>query len=612
MPLKPIGGEIKSQTLNDNFSYLESKPIEEFNLQSNSIPASKLKTSSNSDRLKLENLSDEVLQAMAGNTPVNATPGPKGVTEEKVADGAISARVIGDNQVISDKVENKAIDENKVSFPALYVKKNKNLIDLTKVKKGVYIGVGGGGENPHASYAATEFIRIKPNTTYTHHRPDQMAFYDINKKYISGLGTTSDRTRTFTSPPNAYYLRSTIFVSYLDEAQIEENFYATKYEPFVTPKPIEEVIQEERLTDLLYHVTNPFIKTKIKIFGDSITAGVGGTGYSKTGEFMFKDYNGVDQYANVETAICWANSLKHHLEDTYNRVVTVALNDPRIKVYPFDHSYQEYSAAPTNKQHVFLGKVPGAVMMEFPVYGDSFSLIIAKSTSYGIFDIYVDGSYHTSVDGYNSSFLQNIEIPVTGLGAGVQHTIQLRETGNKNAAATATAAYIQGLKIPKTVIVKNWGISGRASRSMDLDKEKWIESDDDILLCQMGTNDRAYAPWGFTKEHQKNVIEYARSNGKKFIMMSSIPSSMRDETEVSPRYFHMDDIQVKLQELAHEMKVPFISNYQWFMDYTLFTGRTIDELLKDGLHPNDDGYEVIYRNVVQKLGFGYKRPGATW
>jgi lysophospholipase L1-like esterase len=50
--------------------------------------------------------------------------------------------------------------------------------------------------------------------------------------------------------------------------------------------------------------------------------------------------------------------------------------------------------------------------------------------------------------------------------------------------------------------------------------------------------------------------------------------------------------QVKSEHLAHDMEVPFISNNEFFNQYTLFKGVTLDSLLADGLHPNDTGYDL--------------------
>ncbi|MBY6816475.1 hypothetical protein HYH38_08250 [Clostridium botulinum] len=54
---------------------------------------------------------------------------------------------------------------------------------------------------------------------------------------------------------------------------------------------------------------------KIKILGDSIGAGVGGTGYSATGEII------VGNNKSNETGHCWANSFRDYLQSKYNCIV---------------------------------------------------------------------------------------------------------------------------------------------------------------------------------------------------------------------------------------------------------------------------------------------------
>jgi hypothetical protein len=101
-------------------------------------------------------------------------------------------------------------------------------------------------------------------------------------------------------------------------------------------------------------VVNPFKKTKLKLIGDSITAGVGGTGYSKSGETMFTDSAGTVQKANVETATCWANSLKKLLETKYNdKYQWVDLTHAEIKVKSHDATLNVRDTAVPGYQWVF-------------------------------------------------------------------------------------------------------------------------------------------------------------------------------------------------------------------------------------------------------------------
>ncbi|MGF2618689.1 SGNH/GDSL hydrolase family protein [Bacillus cereus] len=529
---------------------------------------------------------------------------PNSVTKEKMADGAASTSIIDDKAVTATKIDEKIVDIRHMATPVTYITPSKNLIDKSRIKVGYYIGAGTGNENPNSSYSASDFIFIKPSTSYTLTPADQLAFYDKNKKYISGI-TGVAATKTFTSTADAYYIRVSIVKGNESKVQLEEGGYATTYEVYKTPVAIKNVLQKDVITDLLYHIMNPFKRIKIKIIGDSITAGVGGTGYSPTGELMFIDSTGKEQRANVEDAICWANMLKKYLEEKFNKVFLVDLSHPEIKLGSYDGSFIQYdSTVGTGYQYQFPNKQAGCNMLEFTFYGESFSVLISKAASRGMFDVYIDGVKKTTIDTYDSSFTQFTPVDVTGL-SNDYHKVRFVETASKNASSTGTTIYIQGLKIPQTTIVKNWGISGRQSRHLTYDGTKWVEADDDFILLQLGTNDRQRDPYGYTQEHQRNFINYARGQGKKVIMMASIPAPTASETSYSYAW-HMEDINNKLVALAHEMQVPFINNYHFMIDYLMYTEKDLNSLLADGLHPNDVGYELMFKNLMKHLGFGYK------
>ncbi|UBR30183.1 SGNH/GDSL hydrolase family protein [Bacillus sp. SD-4] len=525
------------------------------------------------------------------------------VTKEKMAEESVSTSILEDKSITSPKMDEKAVELAHLLAPVAYIKPSRNLIDINKLKKGYYIGYGTGNEVPNANYSATEFILIKPNTTYSLSPSDQLAFYDKQKKYISGLGDSSVRY-TFTSPANAVYIRVSVKNPNLGTVQLEEGAFSTLRRAYNAPTEIGELISEDKLTDLLHHIENPFVKTQLKAIGDSITAGVGGTGYSPTGEFMFKDSGGVDRYANVETATCWANSIKTYLETKYNKEVSVDLSHPAIKAYSYDCKYMEYdNLSFVGYQWYFPNKQPGVTMLEFEFHGDHFAINLSKSSVGGIFDVYVDGVKVQSVDCYSPTS-QSVEVPIKGLSL-ANHKVKFIETNSKNTSSTSYSIYIQGLKIPKTVVVKNWGISGRQSRHLTFDKDKWVQADDDFILLQMGTNDRLRAPEGYTREHQRNFIQYVRGLGKKIIIMASIPATAAHEAS-GTYYAQMSDIQNRIHDLAHESKVPFISNYHFFVDYLMVTGVSLDSLLSDQLHPNDLGYKLMYKNIMKNLGFAIK------
>lgn len=66
-------------------------------LPDNSIPASKLKTSTNADKIQMINLSDEVKQAMSGKAPVTPSLSKGSVVREYIADGAVDRTKLDDS-----------------------------------------------------------------------------------------------------------------------------------------------------------------------------------------------------------------------------------------------------------------------------------------------------------------------------------------------------------------------------------------------------------------------------------------------------------------------------------------------------------------------------------
>ncbi|WP_342715444.1 hypothetical protein AAG068_18835 [Bacillus paramycoides] len=89
------------------------------------------------------------------------------------------------------------------------------------------------------------------------------------------------------------------------------------------------------------HLNNPFVRTIIKLIGDSITAGLCGTGYSATD----KPIGNTGYKTNVTTAVCWANMLRDHILAEYNREFDVSVNDPNIAFLAATHQIVENNAA---------------------------------------------------------------------------------------------------------------------------------------------------------------------------------------------------------------------------------------------------------------------------
>lgn len=163
------------------------------------ITASDLKIQNESDRLGLENLKEEVIQAMAGNTPVNSIPADKSVTPSKTS----------------------------------FITTGKNLFNKNTANLGYYVYEINGTLAASASYNASDYIPVSPSTNYTFISPSggtRIAYYDINKTFISGV---VGPTMPITTPANSRYVRFSFSTTLaVDAQQFELGNVATAYEPF--------------------------------------------------------------------------------------------------------------------------------------------------------------------------------------------------------------------------------------------------------------------------------------------------------------------------------------------------------------------------------------------
>lgn len=167
-------------------------------------------------------------------------------------------------------------------------------------------------------------------------------------------------------------------------------------------------------------------------------------------------------------------------------------------------------------------------------------------------------------------------------------------------------------------VVKNYGVSGVGSDVLLSKMSNVINEDDDIIICFVGTNDRVVgkdAYTGVTKtlesiyKNMNGIYTYAKRLGKEIIFISPIPSSISDEAN---RTYHTEDIANLYTKLSFEKGIEIIPMHQLLCEYCDMKSIELDSLLDDGLHPNDEGYRVMYEIICRKLGFNPKRKNSNW
>ena len=110
----------------------------------------------------------------------------------------------------------------------------KNMFDKTNVTLGKYVNSVTGGLSDSASYNATDYIGVLPNTTYTVSVFYHGAFYDGDKNYISKIPdkVSGETGKTFETPANGHFIRLSLRPVDMDTFQIEKGLSSTSYEPF--------------------------------------------------------------------------------------------------------------------------------------------------------------------------------------------------------------------------------------------------------------------------------------------------------------------------------------------------------------------------------------------
>ena len=147
-----------------------------------------------------------------------------------------------------------------------------------------------------------------------------------------------------------------------------------------------------------------------------------------------------------------------------------------------------------------------------------------------------------------------------------------------------------------------------------------VDKDDDIIICTIGTNNRSQyftdAPKRTRREQMEmlynNIIKLHgmfKDSAKDVIFVANIPASAKNEKDLADfwRIIHMNDVNDLYMKASAVCNFPFISMYSLFLEYCDVKGINFESLLcDDGLHPNDEGYDVMFTLIMRALGIGRK------
>lgn len=174
---------------------------------------------------------------------------------------------------IHGKIPTHSLDDR-----VLLGRKSINLFNKHNVTVGSYVMYSSGKLDELDGYCASDYIRVEPNTEYrVSGTTEQLAFYDRDKNFISGLTLAHEFTST---PENCYYVRLSMRDYQVNEVQLQIGDEVTEYEGYglmvdVDNIPIKQLANKiasniETITYVDYHIKadgtgdfeNPVIATK--------------------------------------------------------------------------------------------------------------------------------------------------------------------------------------------------------------------------------------------------------------------------------------------------------------------------------------------------------------
>ena len=133
---------------------------------------------------------------------------------------------------LTEKVESKDIKHNQIQLEHLgFLSTTENLLNLDTRTEGYYVSWDTGNLGPNENYDVSDYLTVEPNTEYVTSHNRMMAFYDENKKYISGI-ENGTLPLVFTTPSNAKYLRITIYKNAINSQMLKKGNILGDYVPF--------------------------------------------------------------------------------------------------------------------------------------------------------------------------------------------------------------------------------------------------------------------------------------------------------------------------------------------------------------------------------------------
>jgi hypothetical protein len=499
----------------------------------------------------------------------------------------------------------KAIKADKLEYIPVKGAKSKNLFDKDNVTTGYYVRSDSGVLAVNADYVASEFIEIASSTGYVVKHSGQMAFFDVDKKYISG-GTFT----TLTTPATAKYIRISTLLTNLATQQLELGSVATEFVPaggrvpdggiYLATMFKDGIVPETALNSSVQVKLNaasssqssdPFNAEKglrkyrsviakldagieqisnVCFVGDSITEGVGSS--PTITDYVTKGYLG---------------RLRSRMNTKYGDVGTGMKPSFHAGQWTFSGTWNDFTLVGIAGVSKWSSTVGSTATIAFN--GTGFDLVTYNGAGLGVIEVTVDGGTPFNVDLYNATTAIRIVNLVSGLTDG-NHTLVIKIT-----VAEKQVHIIGGYekKGTKGIRLNMCGKSGVSSAQLTTNNNIMTSEIDVwnpvLTVIATITNDIGQ---NLTVDAYKTNMQTLITRAKTFGDVLLLPTNVREDKTDAVQAPYVN----ALKELAILNDCAMINIYsRWG-----FKGQSLG-FMDDILHPNSVGHQDIANALSEKL-----------
>ena len=531
--------------------------------------------------------------------------------KEDLSDGLVA--VVGEKSIGTPQLIENSVTSDILSFPtnrASAPSTNRFNKDVAIIGK--YVRATDGLIADGAAYSYN-IVRVTPGEEVTIKTAEQVVFKDSAGMYLTG-NQYLETQQTLTVPAGATQMWLNTRIEWLDVQQINSGATLLPYENYY-PKVAGEDIADGSISpnkaDFFENSSNLFHKDKA-VIGKYIRATDGSEGtaanfshtkiktagistltirfkeqiafYDTRGAFISGIDNSVGQTLGVHTFAVPPNA-DYMIVNTVVDYLDAQQVNIGNKLLPFEDSEKkipERYIRPTLPARQHLEQIGSSIAL-----GDIGRIkLLGDSITHGV---------------GGTGWAQN--------GASIGGTGYFMSPNS-----TSWANYLRDYLADKfgTEVI-NWGATGRDTQWILDNKSTLIEESDDLIILMIGTNDRIEGKGDLASYRNRltEIVDYVKSRGKQIVLMSATPATVANETNPT-REFHMEDVDTAIMTVASDFNMEYISLFKCILEYCDYKNLDFNELLADGLHPNDAGYDVMYRIILKKLGIGLKIDGATW